>query len=44
MSDRLDQWQDVMDEFKQIVWLRLIELEERVKELENERNQRKRNV
>ena len=44
MSDRLDQWQDVIKEFKQIVWTRLLELEERVKELENERNQRKRNV
>ena len=36
MRDRLtDQWQVVVDEFKEIVWKRLIELEERVKELEN---------
>ena len=42
MSDRLTkQWQDAIDEFKQIVWKRLIELEARIEEVENELRHKK---
>ena len=44
MSDRLGEfrdWQDAINEFKEIVWKRVIEIEEQIKEIHNElRNRR----